>query len=361
MNLSIERICNELNRSGLLPAQDIRNLRGRWLRHAGVSVGDPVLFGKWLAHHNVLTDYQADVLLRRRKDPLVLGCYQLRGRIGRGPMAGVYEAVHPQGQAVAIKVLPSSRAADTTMLARFQREARLAVRLHHPNVLRTFEAGEHHGTHFLVMELLRGETLKDVLLRRGRLPAGEAVRLTYRALLGLQHIHEQGMVHRDLEPGNLMLVYGNTEQADSTLSSTVKILDIGLGRAVFDEGVPGAGPVNLTNTGDQLGTPLYCSPEQSKDPRQADIRSDIYSLGCVLHHALAGQPPFEDRGPIRLVLSHANDPPPRLAILNIHMPKGLQEVVDVMLAKDPALRFPTPGKAAQELRQFLTPSRLAEI
>ncbi len=356
MNLSIERICNELNRSGLLPAQDIRNLRGRWLRHAGVSVGDPVLFGKWLAHHNVLTDYQADVLLRRRKDPLVLGCYKLRGRIGRGPMAGVYEAVHPQGQAVAIKVLPAARAADATLLARFQREARLAVRLHHPNVLRTFEAGEHHGTHFLVMELLRGETLKDVLLRRGRLPAAEAIRLIYQALLGLQHVHEQGMVHRDLEPGNLMLVPGSAEQADTTLGSTVKILDIGLGRAVFDEGMPGSGPANLTATGDQLGTPLYCSPEQSKDPRQADIRSDIYSLGCVLYHALAGQPPFEDRGPIRLVLSHATIPPPRLANLILGEPAGLQAVLDIMLAKDPALRYPTPGAAAQELRRFLLPN-----
>jgi serine/threonine protein kinase len=353
MTLSVERICNELNRNGLLPVQDIRNLRQRWLRQSGVSVDDPVSFVKWLAHHDLITDYQADVLLGRRKDPLVLGRYKLRGRIGRGPMAGVFEAVHPHGQTVAIKVLPPVRAADPTMLARFQREARLAVRLHHPNVIRTLEAGEHHGIHFLVMELLRGETLKDVLLRRGRLPATEAIRLIYQALLGLQHVHEQGMVHRDLEPGNLMLVPGSTDQTDTTLNSTVKILDIGLGRAVFDEGAPGAGAANLTATGDQLGTPLYCSPEQSKDPRQADIRSDIYSLGCVLHHTLAGQPPFEDRGPIRLVLSHASDPPPRLAILNIRVPEGLQEALDRMLAKDPALRFPTPGTAAQELRRFL--------
>lgn len=355
MTLSVETICNELNRSGMLPPADIRNLRQRWLRQAGVSAGDPVLFVKWLTHHGLLTAYQADVLLRRRKDPLVLGRYKLRGRIGRGPMAGVYEAVHSQGQAVAIKVLPPARAADPTILARFQREARLAVRLHHPNVIRTVEAGEHHGTHFLVMELLRGETLKDILLQRGRLPASEAVRLIYQALLGLQHVHEQGMVHRDLEPGNLMLVPGSADQADTTLNSTMKILDIGLGRAVFDEGAPGSGPVNLTATGDQLGTPMYCSPEQSKDARQADIRSDIYSLGCVLHHALAGQPPFEDRGAIRLVLSHANDPPPRLAILNIGVPQGLQEVLDIMLAKDPALRFPTPVVATQELRQFLMP------
>ncbi|HEY7427767.1 MAG TPA: serine/threonine-protein kinase [Gemmataceae bacterium] len=355
MTLSIERVCNELNRKGLLLPPNIRNLRQRWLREAGASAADPVLFVKWLAHHGHVTDYQADVLLRRRDDPLVLGPYKVRGRIGRGPMAGIYEAVHPLGQVVAIKVLPPARAADPTVLARFKREARLAMRLHHPNVIRTFQAGEHHGTHFLVMELLRGETLKDVLLRRGRLPPAEAIRLLYQAFLGLQHVHEQGLVHRDLEPANLMLLSDKVDGGDITLNSTVKILDIGLGRAVFDEGAPGAGPINLTATSDQLGTPLYCAPEQSKDARQADIRSDIYSLGCVLYHALAGQPPFEDRGAVRLMLSHATEPPPRLTSLNLGVPAGLQAVLDRMLAKDPAFRFPVPEQAAEALRQFLTP------
>lgn len=351
MSLSVERICNELNRNGLLLPQEIRVLYQRWQRQAGASANDPVLFVKWLAHHDRITDYQADVLLRRRDDPLVLGPYKLRGRIGRGPMAGVYEAVHPLGKAVAIKVLPPARAADPTLLARFQREARLAKRLNHPNVIRTFDAGEHRGTHFLVMELLQGETLKEVLLRRGRLPALEAVRLIYQALLGLHHLHEQGLVHRDLEPANLMLVPNSGEQAETTLHSTMKILDIGLGRVVFDEGASG----NLTTTGDVLGTPLYCAPEQTRDPRQADIRSDIYSLGCVLYHTLAGQPPFEDKGPVRLMLSHANEAPPRLASLNLGEPPGLQAVIDRMMAKDPALRFPIPGEAAEELRPFLLP------
>jgi serine/threonine protein kinase len=355
MTLSVERICNELNRKQLLPTSNIRDLRQRWLREAGASAGDPVLFGKWLAHHGHVTDYQADILLRRRDDPLVLGLYTVRGRIGRGRMAGVFEAIHPLGQAVAIKVLPPARAADPTMLARFQREARLAMRLHHPNVIRTFQAGEHHGIHFLVMEFLRGETLKDVLLRRGRLPLPEAIRLLYQAFLGLQHVHEQGLVHRDLEPANLMLVPDGVDRGDTTLNCTVKILDIGLGRAVFDEGAPGSGPVNLTTSGDQLGTPLYCAPEQSKDPRQADIRSDIYSLGCVLYHALAGQPPFEDRGAVRLVLSHATEPPPRLTSLNLGVPAGLQAVLDKMLAKDPAFRFPIPDQAAEALLGFLKP------
>lgn len=355
MALSVERICNQLNRTGLLSPEDIRGLRQRWLHEAGAAASDHVSFVKWLAHHRQITGYQADVLLRRRDDPLVLGAYKVSGRIGRGRMAGVYEAVHPSGQAVAIKVLPPARAADPKMLARFQREARLAMRLHHPNVIRTFQAGEHHGTHFLVMELLRGETLKDILLRRGRLPAPEAIRLIYQALLGLQHVHEQGLIHRDLEPANLIVLSNGADRGDTTLNSTVKILDIGLGRAMFDVGAPGEGPVNLTSTGDQLGTPLYCAPEQAKDARQADIRSDIYSLGCVLYHTLAGQPPFEDRGPIRLILSHATEQPPRLATLNLGVPAGLQAVLDGMMAKDPALRFPTPNHVAQELRRFLLP------
>lgn len=356
MTVTVERICNELNRNGLLSPSDIRNIRQRWQREAGASAEDAVLFGKWLAHHGHVTGYQADVLLRRRDDPLVLGQYKLRGRIGRGPMAGVYEAVHPLGQTVAIKVLPPARAADATLLGRFQREARLAMRLNHPNVIRTFQAGEHQGVYFLVMELLRGETLKDVLLRRDRIPPAEAIRLLYQAMLGLQHVHEQGLVHRDLEPANLMLVPGGADQANTTRNCTVKILDIGLGRAVFDEGTPGSGPINLTSTGDQLGTPLYCSPEQSKDPRQADIRSDIYSLGCVLYHALVGQPPFEDRGAVRLMLSHASETAPRLTSLNLGAPAGLQAVLDRMMAKDPASRFPIPAQAAAALRPFLLPN-----
>jgi serine/threonine protein kinase len=353
MSLSVEKVCNDLARNRILPPQEIRALRQRWLREGGASAADPALFAKWLVSHRHVTDYQAAVLLGRRNDPLVLGPYRVVNRIGRGRMVGVYQAVHPQGQAVAIKVLPPAKAKDPQLLARFQREARLAVRLHHPNVISTFQAGEHQGTHYLVMELLKGDTLKEVLVRRGRLPAVEAIRLIYQALLGLQHIHEQGLVHRDLEPGNLMLTPGTGNVNDTTLGSTVKILDIGVGRAVFDEGTPGGGPVQLTVAGEQLGTPLYMAPEQGKDPRAADIRSDLYSLGCVLYHALTGEPPFVDPSPLRLMLKHLNETPPRLASVNIAVPPRLQEVLDGMLAKDPALRYPTPGQAAQELRQFL--------
>src|SRR5262249_13391764 len=158
--------------------------------------------------------------------------------------------------------------------ARFLREARLATRLRHPNVVCTFHSGTANGLYFLVMEHLEGETLDQIFQRRGPLPPGEAVRLVHQLLEGLQCLHEQGTSHRDLKPANLMLVGGRPDQ---TLDGTLKILDIGTGRALFDD-APGSA---LTNEDDMLGTPQYMAPEQARDPRSADIRADIYSAGCV--------------------------------------------------------------------------------
>jgi serine/threonine protein kinase len=353
MPVTVESICNDMARRGLLPPDAIRTARQRFLREAGASGTDAALFGKWLVVNGHVTDYQAAVLLRRREGPLSLGGYQVRDRIGRGRMAGVYKAVHPKGQVVAVKVLPPAQAADPQVLARFQREARLTLRLRHPNLIRTFAAGEEQGTHYLVMEYLEGETLKDALLRRGgQLPPAEAMRLLYQALQGLQHLHEQGMVHRDIEPANLMLVPGG-QGDEPTWQSTVKVLDIGLGRALFDEGAAQGQPVEITTAGDQLGTAEYRSPEQARDARTVDIRSDLYSLGCVFYQVLVGQPPFEEKNLMRLLLRHATEKPTPLAQYRCGEPPGLQSIFDRLLAKDPALRFATPGQAADELRRLM--------
>jgi serine/threonine protein kinase len=356
MSISVESICNTLARNQLLPKDEIVSLRQRWLREAGPSAADAHLFGKWLATKNYITDYQSGILVGRRNERLRLGPYKIVSRIVQGRLAGVYKAVHSQGQIVAIKVLPPSRAADPAQLGRFQREARLAVKLQHPNVVRTFQAGEDGGVHYLAMEYLEGSTLKEVLQQRGRLPVAEVVRLIYQALQGLQHIHEVGMVHRDLEPGNLMLVASETAEPDeTTLHSTLKILDIGLGRALFDEGSPATGtPIFVTTAGDQLGTPEYRSPEQARDPSRVDIRADIYSLGCVFYQALVGDPPFMDKNPVNLMLRHSREPASPLKAFNVNVPPGLQQVLDGMLAKDPAMRFPTPERAARELRGYLS-------
>jgi serine/threonine protein kinase len=175
----------------------------------------------------------------------------------------------------------------------------------------------------------------------------------------LQHIHELNLVHRDLKPANLMLVPAPVPgQPDNTLRATVKILDIGLGRALFDENslnadLEGLENMQLTAEGVLLGTPDYLSPEQARDARNIDIRSDIYSLGCVLYYTLAGQPPFPDTNIISQMVRHATEPPRPLKTLNAAAPDGLQQIVNRMLAKEPAQRYPTPERAAQALQEFL--------
>jgi len=231
---NLETVCQSLVRSKLLTPDEVRNLRQRWLKEAGSQAANAGQFGKWLCSNNYLTEYQASLLLRGRTERFFLGGYKLLERIGKGRMAGVYKAVHSLGQTVAIKVLPPSKAKDAELLGRFQREARIALRLKHPNVVRTFQAGEDDGLQFIVMEYLDGESLEDVLARRGKLPPAEAVRLVHQALMGLQHLCEQKVVHRDLKPGNLMLVpRRESGRPDSTQRATVKIMDVGLGRVLL--------------------------------------------------------------------------------------------------------------------------------
>jgi tRNA A-37 threonylcarbamoyl transferase component Bud32 len=352
---SVEGLCNGLARSRLIPADEVRKLHSSWLAEAGAAAGDVSRFGKWLVARQYVTEYQVGVLLRGHGDQLLLGPYKLLERIGKGRMAGVYRAVHQLGQAVAIKILPPSKAKDPRLLARFQREARLSLALQHPNIVRTFQAGTAGDLHYLVMEYLEGETLKDALQRRGKLPPVEAVRLVHQALLGLQYLHEQGLVHRDLKPDNLMLIQGRPGAGpDTTLQATVKILDIGTGRALFGEDVaPDGKPFELTTDSDMLGTPDYMAPEQARDAHNADIRADIYSLGCVLYHALAGQPPFPDANMVQKMIRHATEKPRPVRDFNREVPDGLQQILDWMLAKDPAQRYPTPDRAAQALGVFL--------
>jgi eukaryotic-like serine/threonine-protein kinase len=342
-------------RSRLLGPDDLK-IALRHLPPAGSDADDLEAVRRALITGKHLTDYQAALLMRGHADGFFLGPYKILDRIAKGRMAGVYKAVHDSGQVVAIKVLPASRAKDPETLARFQREARLLTRLDHPNVVRAFQVGVDDGRHYLVLEYLDGDTLEEVLGKRKRLPPTEAMRIVHDALLGLQHIHERGMIHRDLEPANLMLV-GPSDATDRA----VKILDIGLGKAVFEE-AKSADPNQITGDGVLIGTPEYLAPEQARSAKTADIRADIYSLGCVLYHALTGQSPFPDKSVVTQVMRHATEPPRPLSEFLSEVPDGLQNVLNWMLAKNPAQRYPTPEKAAQALNLLLKhtpPSRPA--
>jgi serine/threonine protein kinase len=359
---TVPEYCEGLTRSRLLTEPEVKALHDRWRREANGADADVDQFRRFLVQHSPLTEYQAALVQRGHTEGFFVGGYTILERIGKGRAAGVYRAAHPSGQVVALKVLPASKARDPETLARFQREGRLLTQLDHPNVVRAFQLGQSGGIHFIVMEHLDGETLDEVLARRKKLPPPEAVRLIHQALRGLQHLHEKRMVHRDLKPANLMVVAGEPggppprSGADTTLGAAVKILDIGIGRELFDEDSPDDEPTPLTAEGVVLGTPDYLAPEQARDARSADIRSDIYSLGCVLFHLIAGRPPFADKALMALVVRHATEPPPALASAADGVPPGLQAVFERMTAKKPDDRYRTPAEAADALAPFLPAS-----
>ena len=358
MQPTVENLCNQLAKHRLLEVDIIKNLRTRWRTEAGPKGDSVPEFRKWLVRNSSLTDFQLDMLDRGFADFLHFGEYNLIERLANGRMAGIYKALHPLGQVVAIKVLPPAKAKQGQLLARFQREARLAVQLDHDNCVRTFEPGQtKEGVHYLVMEFLDGETLEEVLKRRGKLPFQEVVPILTQALQGLDHLYQLDMIHRDLKPANLMLVPAEGADLDkSTLKTTVKILDIGLGKALFDEGAPGEEGGELTTVGTILGDLNYMAPEQARDAAKADIRSDLYSVGCIAYELLTGKPPFPDSNFVNQMRRHAEEPPKPISAQTPGIPAPLESFVLRLLTKDPALRYATPSQAVKELKGLSLPA-----
>jgi serine/threonine protein kinase len=354
MELRAEEFVAQLVQSRLFDEQSARSALATWRTVAGAEAGDAVDWRRWLVEQKLLTEYQSSLLGRGHADGFFLGKYKILDRIGRGRMAGVYRASDTDDNHVAIKVLPPSKAKDPMLLARFQREARLSERLVHPNVVRTFEVGAADDFNYLVMEFLEGETLDFVLQRRNSLSIPETIDLLEQALSGLQHIHEKRMVHRDVKPANMMLVPAPRDfESDTTIGTTLKLIDFGVSRSIDELPLPESNQdVQLTIAGALLGTPDYAAPEQARDARSADIRADIYSLGCVGYHLLTGRPPFPDKNGIRQMIRHATEAPPKLEQVRPETPASLRSILERMLAKDSADRFETPADALRALREY---------
>src|SRR5262249_46075585 len=246
--------------------------------------------------------------------------YLVQRLLGRGGMGAVYQAVHRvMERPVALKVMRPDLIANPAAVERFRREVRAAAQLVHPHIVTAFDAEQVGSLHFLVMEYVAGRNLAEVVAASGPLPVGRAVSYIRQAARGLQHACDKGMIHRDIKPHNLILAdAADSHDPDVRTHGQVKILDFGLARFATEEG---GGP--QTASGVIMGTVDFMAPEQADSARKADIRSDIYSLGCTLHYLLTGRVLFPDGTMIQRVMSHVERTPPPLSAFRSDLPAGL--------------------------------------
>jgi serine/threonine protein kinase len=240
---------------------------------------------------------------------------------------------------VAIKVLPVTVLESKDAVARFYQEVKVAAQLTHPSIVHAYDAGEHHGFHFLVMEYVPGHDLAQVLSQLGLIPISLALDYISQAASGLEYAHGKGIVHRDIKPSNLLL---NNE-------GQIKVLDMGLARigSALDQDVS----AQLTTTGQVMGTVEYMSPEQAEDTRQADARSDIYSLGCTMYRLITGRGPFSRDTVVKTILAHRDAPIPKIESGSPD-DESVNRIFRKMVAKNPNDRFQTSTMLIEAIRQI---------
>jgi serine/threonine protein kinase/S1-C subfamily serine protease len=296
--------------------------------------------------------------------------YEIVRKLGAGGMGSVYLAHHRlMDRPVALKVIRRNLLGNAAMVERFRREVKSAARMAlHPNIVVAYDAEQAADSHFLVMEFVEGVDLGHLVKFRGLLPIEEACDAIKQAAEGLEHAHQRGMVHRDIKPQNLM----------RTPEGQIKILDFGLAR-LASEAIPemvaaaeeqtepdaqiGASSpgIRVTLTHMVLGSADYIAPEQAIDPRSADIRADIYSLGCTLYYLLGGRPPFPEGNLAQKLTAHAERTPKPLAEIRPDVPAELGSVVDRMMAKDRSERFQRPAEVVQALGRFCGVTKPAAV
>ncbi|MEM6779112.1 MAG: protein kinase [Planctomycetota bacterium] len=289
--------------------------------------------------------------------------YRLLEVIGQGGMGTVYKAWHTRLDIpVAMKLVNDRRDHSPERVARFDREMKAIGGLDHPNIVRALDAGESSGTRFLVMEFVDGQTMSERVRHDGPLSAERACEWIRQAALGLDHIHQRGLVHRDIKPSNLMV---ETSSDNGSSTECVKILDLGIALIAQDAGVESDG--GLTDQQQVMGTYDFLAPEQALGCHHVDIRVDIYALGCTLYFLLTGKAPFSDQRSVEKLVSHQLHSPAALSEHVTDPPIELVAIVEKMIAKSPERRFQSPlelAKALSELdltKRSLSPSKFSPV
>jgi eukaryotic-like serine/threonine-protein kinase len=265
-----------------------------------------------------------------------LGHFELLKYVGGGGMGKVFRARDTRlARSVALKILAPEQAVDRETVLRFQNEAQSAARLDHDNIARVYYVGEDRGLHYIVFEFIEGVNVRNLVESKGPLSLAEGVSYTLQVADALAHAAERNVVHRDIKPSNLLI----------TPAGQAKLIDMGLARLREVDTTT----ADLTASGVTLGTFDYISPEQARDPRNTDVRSDIYSLGCTFFYMLTGRPPFLGGTMLQKLLQHQADQPPDLRQFRPDLPEDVNRVLRKMLAKDPRRRYASPPELVNDL------------
>jgi serine/threonine protein kinase len=342
---SVEEICAGIERHRLMSSKDFAAMRQRWSRPGRAEVNDPDQFRRWLVLNQYVTEFVARVLSGRKSDQLELNQYRIIDQMISGPMAGSYLAIDPLDRRVAVEVLSANSSADKAVLSEFQAAAHRAMEVQHPNVGRILDTGEAHGFYYLVKEYYDGQTLEDILSKRGKLPYQQAARLMALALAGVEALHERGVPAGDLAADCIQLTSAGGK--DAPHQRTVKILHAGVKRKLFDETAIGRSISIVKGIPDELELAASTTFEigRAGAPNRAD---DIFRLGCLFYQCVTGQEPY----------SIQDLPQPERAARPVsevapEVPHMLGEIIDGMIDPAPGKRPQKAAHAAKSLRVFL--------
>ncbi len=341
-----------VRRSGLLSAKQFDDLndtlpeteRGR-------------VVARVLVERGLLTRFQAEQLLAGRTSGFLLGQYRILDQIGQGGMGRVFKAEHRTlGRLVALKVLAPGLLKSERVQQLFRREARAAARLLHPNIVTAFDARQEGVRAFLAMEYVEGPNLDQLVRARGPLPVGLACEYVRQIAHGLQYAHRKGMVHRDIKPANILV---QPDEVALDGPGTAKLTDFGLARL---QEAPGRSDAELgtilTKPNTVMGTPDYIAPEQARSLHKADIRSDLYSLGCTFYFLLTGQVPFPGGQSLEKLVRHASEEIPSVELMRPGVPEPVAAIIRRLMDKEAVARFQTPAELASALQPLCLETKL---